>query len=70
MSFHLLIIVFVLFLLEYIETCPTGCNCVNSMANSCSSCKSGYYNINQGNPVECGRCKENCETCSSYTDCD
>ena len=67
MSFPFLIIVFLLFLLNYIETCPTGCSsCVNE--NLCNHCSSGYYEIKVLNSsfVNCGKCQvNNCYSCSA-----
>ena len=69
MYFPIISIAFLLFLLEYIETCPDGCiNCENT--NKCKYCISGYYEINIPNSsyVNCGKCLvDNCHSCSAST---
>ena len=72
MYFPLLIISFLFFLLEYIDTCSNGClKCY--AGGLCISCKEGYYGIKNNSEdngfYKCEKCKvENCKNCSETID--
>ena len=72
MYFPLLIISFLFFLLEYIDTCSNGCLTCDE-ENLCISCEDGYYGIKNNSEdngfYKCEKCKvEECKDCSSSSD--